>query len=156
MLSEPPKKGPENWCRAKIAEKCRKDFWHFLTFFDVAPFRWPLLRSADACFKGQFRRVLKNNLGKYKNNFRGANKNSLIKDFLRVLQTCHPDRFLAPRTPACVATQARPFTEVSGPSTPKIAKESQKESLILPKGSKGHAKTLRIVNHYGDSKSLWS
>ena len=69
-----PQKGPENWCRAKIVEKCRKHFWHFLTifdvfcparklsksvenifdtfwrfltFFDVAPFRWPLLRSAD-------------------------------------------------------------------------------------------------------------
>ena len=72
----PPKgAGPENWCRAKIVEKCRKYFWHFvtildvfwpcaknvekcrkyfwdfltvlLTFFDVAPFSWPLLRSAD-------------------------------------------------------------------------------------------------------------
>ena len=28
-------------------EKCQKYFWHFLTFFDVAPFRSPLLRSAD-------------------------------------------------------------------------------------------------------------
>ena len=69
-----PQKGPENWCRAKIVEKCRKYFWHFLTnfdvfcparklsksveklfdtfwrfltFFDVAPFRRPLLQSAD-------------------------------------------------------------------------------------------------------------
>ena len=32
---------------AKIVEKCRKTFWHFLTFFDVAPFRRPLLQSAD-------------------------------------------------------------------------------------------------------------
>ena len=65
-----PQKGPENWCRAKIVEKCRKicwnfltifdafcparkvsksvenifdTFWQFLTFFDVAPF----LRSAE-------------------------------------------------------------------------------------------------------------
>ena len=30
-----PQKGPEKWCRAKIAEKCRKTFWHFLTIFDV-------------------------------------------------------------------------------------------------------------------------
>ena len=68
LYSEPPKRGPENWCRAKIVEKgskhiiwhfltifalrekhrkVSKHFWHFLTFFDVAPFRWPLLRSAD-------------------------------------------------------------------------------------------------------------
>ena len=33
---------------AKIVEKCRKTFWRFLTFFDVAPFRRPLLQSADA------------------------------------------------------------------------------------------------------------
>ena len=73
-LSKGPQKGPENGCRAKIVEKCRKYLWHFLkifdffcparklsksvekifdtfwrflTFFDVAPFHWPLLRSAD-------------------------------------------------------------------------------------------------------------
>ena len=60
-----PQKGPENWCRAKSVEKCRKlfdafcparkmsksvtyifdTFRQFLTFVDVAPFRWPLLRS---------------------------------------------------------------------------------------------------------------
>ena len=61
-------KGPENRCRAKILKKCRKiiltffwrfltffvlrekgrkRFWHFLTVFVVAPFRWPLLRSAE-------------------------------------------------------------------------------------------------------------
>ena len=67
-------KGPEKRCRAKIVEKSRKTFWHFLTifdvfcparklsksveklfdafwrfltFFDVAPFRWPLLQSAE-------------------------------------------------------------------------------------------------------------
>ena len=36
---------------AKNVEKCRKYFWHFLTIFDVfdvAPFRQPLLRSADS------------------------------------------------------------------------------------------------------------
>ena len=27
---------------AKSLEKCRKYLWHFLTIFDVAPFRWPL------------------------------------------------------------------------------------------------------------------
>ena len=64
------RRGPENWCR------CRKYFWHFLMIFDVfcpaqkmsksvenifdtfwrsfdifdmAPFRWPLLRSTDDC-----------------------------------------------------------------------------------------------------------
>ena len=70
-----PQKGPEKRCRAKIVEKCRKTFWHFLTIFDVscparklskksveklfdtfwrfltfldvAPFRRPLLQSAD-------------------------------------------------------------------------------------------------------------
>ena len=35
---------------AKIVEKCRKTFWHFLMFFDVAPFR-PLLQSVEKnCF----------------------------------------------------------------------------------------------------------
>ena len=26
VLVGAPQKGPENWCRAKIVEKCRKDF----------------------------------------------------------------------------------------------------------------------------------
>ena len=33
-LSEPPQKGPENWCRAEIVEKCRKKIWHVLAIFD--------------------------------------------------------------------------------------------------------------------------
>ena len=68
-----PKKGPENWCRAKNCRKVPKNFltlfltifdifcpalklsksvekhfdtfWRFLMFFDVAPFRRPLLQS---------------------------------------------------------------------------------------------------------------
>ena len=83
VFSEPPergrKTGAENWCRAKIVEKCRKIFLtifdvflpcaknvekyfsRFLTFFDVAPFRWPLLWSADffsARKSGNFLHVL--------------------------------------------------------------------------------------------------
>ena len=68
--AQSPVKGPENLCRAKIVEKCRtcvwhfwrflkflpctknvekcrRWFWHFSTIFDVAPFPWPLLRSAE-------------------------------------------------------------------------------------------------------------
>ena len=59
-LNQSPPRKPENWCRAKIVEKCRKIFFtlfefffalrkkmsksvekyfgHLLTFFDVAPF----------------------------------------------------------------------------------------------------------------------
>ena len=32
---------------SKSVEKCREYFSHLLTFFDVTPFRWPLLRFAD-------------------------------------------------------------------------------------------------------------
>ena len=41
------------WRFFALRDKCRKEskyFWHFLTtfdVFDVAPFRWPQLRSAD-------------------------------------------------------------------------------------------------------------
>ena len=41
-------KGPENWCRAKIVEKYRKYFWHFLTIFDVF---CPARKNAEKCRK---------------------------------------------------------------------------------------------------------
>ena len=41
-------KGPVKWCRAmKSVEKLFDSFWRFLTFFDMAPFRRPLLQSAE-------------------------------------------------------------------------------------------------------------
>ena len=42
-----PQKGPENWCRTKNVEKVSKIFLTLFDDFDVAPFRRPLLRSAD-------------------------------------------------------------------------------------------------------------
>ena len=49
---------------AKIVEKCQKAFCHFLTifdvFFDVAPFRRPLLQSADSKNPSKKHRPFKN------------------------------------------------------------------------------------------------
>ena len=54
-FSEPPFwKGPENGCRAKNVEKCRKDFWHFLTifaFFFFCPARKIFRKRAEYCFE---------------------------------------------------------------------------------------------------------
>ena len=41
-------KGPEKRCRAKIVEKCRKTFWHFLTIFDVF---CPCAKIVEKCRK---------------------------------------------------------------------------------------------------------
>ena len=38
------------WCSFALREKCRK---LFLTLFDAAPFRWPLLQSADLTFAAE-------------------------------------------------------------------------------------------------------
>ena len=40
---------------SKSVENIFDTFWRFLTFFDVAPFRWPLLRSADKTLLKQAR-----------------------------------------------------------------------------------------------------
>ena len=43
----PPQGAGKLVTREKIVENILENFWRFLTFVDVAPFRWPLLRSAD-------------------------------------------------------------------------------------------------------------
>ena len=51
-FSEPPKRGRKTGATRKMSKSVENIFdtsWRFLTVFDVAPFRWPLLRSADKC-----------------------------------------------------------------------------------------------------------
>ena len=55
-----PQKGPENWCHAKIVEKCRKIFWHFLTFFapkileKCRKYFWHFVTIFDLFWRGPF------------------------------------------------------------------------------------------------------
>ena len=42
-----------NFCPAKKMSKSVETFLTLLTFFDVAPFRWPLLRSTEQCHLGE-------------------------------------------------------------------------------------------------------
>ena len=48
-------KGAEKRCRAKIVEKCRKTFWHFLTIFDVFCPARKLSKSVEKLFDAFWR-----------------------------------------------------------------------------------------------------
>ena len=59
--SQSPPKGPEKWCRAKLVEKCRKTFWHFLTIFAIfcpagklSKNFWYFLTIFDVFWRGPF------------------------------------------------------------------------------------------------------